>query len=86
MNYAAIGVSVSVTASTPLGTALNKINNEHKAYVSNGQLMFYGGDVYNCLGTKIASAKLTNELASIKLRSGVYFVKSKMGSQKVVIN
>jgi hypothetical protein len=86
MNYAAIGVSVSVTASTPLGTALNKINNEHKAYVSNGQLMFFGGDVYTCLGTKVASAKLTNELASIKLRSGVYFVKSKMGSQKVVIN
>jgi hypothetical protein len=86
MNYAQIASTLSATATTALTTNLNKINNEHKAYVSNGQLMFFGGDVYTCLGTKIASAQLTNELTSIKLRSGVYFVKSKMGSQKVVIN
>jgi trimeric autotransporter adhesin len=69
----------------PTVSAVSEIKDNSSVYVSNGKLMFYGGEVYNSIGVKVASVKLSSEQTAISLRQGVYIVKSDGKSQKILI-
>ena len=75
---------VKVTVSTTFATAVDFVNSDLNAYVSNGKLVIYGGDVYNTVGMKVASVK-TSQKTELSLRPGIYVVKSNAGTQKVMI-
>ena len=47
--------------------------------------MLYGGEIYNSIGVKVASVKLSSDQTAISLSKGVYIVKSEGKSQKILI-
>jgi len=55
------------------------------AYVSFGKLIMYGGDVYNCIGLKVASVNNTIQKTELSLKPGVYLLKTSNSIQKVLI-
>lgn len=75
----------TASATTDLNTGVVNPNNYSKAFTSNGKLIIFGGDVYNSVGMKVASVKLSNERTELSLCSGVYVVKTLNGTQKVVL-
>ena len=66
-------------------SAVSDIKTNPIAYVSNGKILLYDGEIYNSIGVKVASVKLSSEQTAIALRKGVYIVKSEGKSQKVLI-
>ncbi len=80
-NFAIDNVGVIYGGTTSLSVA-EKIAT---AYVLNGQLMLLEGDIFNSMGVKVASVKPTNTITAVKLNRGIYIVKSKMGTQKIVL-
>ena len=67
-------------------SAISDVKTNSTVYASNGKLMLYGGEIYNSIGVKVASVKLTSVQTAIALRKGMYIVKSDGKSQKILIN
>lgn len=82
-NYAT-SLTSDATGATLLGTGFNSPNTIPNAYVSNGKLVIYGGEVYNSIGVKVASVKSTQK-TELSLQQGIYIVRSLNGNQKVLI-
>jgi len=66
-------------------SAVSDVKADQLVYVSNGKLMLYGGEIYNSIGVKVASVKLSSDQTAISLSKGVYIVKSEGKSQKILI-
>lgn len=75
----------SATATTDMNTGVNLSKQDSPVCISNGKLIIFGGEVYNSVGMKVASVKLSVRKTELALRSGVYIVKTSKGAQKVVV-
>ena len=82
-NYSSL--SADATGTAPLGTGINSLNSTNKAFISNGKLVIFGGEVYNSVGMKVASVKSSTERTELSLHSGVYVIKTLNGTQKIVL-
>ncbi len=75
---------VIITYVTPGTTAVASLADKALSYCYNGKLVFFGGEVYNSVGIRISSLS-SNQRTELSLRSGVYFVKTSSGTQKIVL-
>jgi hypothetical protein len=44
------------------------------------------GDIFNITGVKVATVKPTSSITAVKLKRGIYIIKSKTGIQKIVLD
>jgi hypothetical protein len=77
--------SIFKAPAAPTALVVSDIKTNPLAYISNGKLVLFGGEIYNSVGVKVASVKFNSEQTAIALRKGVYIVKSEGKSQKVLI-
>ena len=76
----------TVSAVTDLGTSISGNNTQSaKAYVSNGKLVVFGGDVYNSIGMKVASVKVNSGKTILTLRPDFYVIKTANKIQKILV-
>ena len=77
--------SIFKAPAAPIEPVVNDSKTNTSVYVSNGKLVLFGGEIYNSVGVKVASVKLSSVQTTIALRKGVYIVKSEGKSLKILI-